>query len=109
MSTACADFAIDHLTTRQQSIARAVLRCLPEGATGGGCRAFYSPAEWRERGEEYGRDSLLILVHDGGDLATMCSLDYGCYQAQARLVAELRKRGLFVEQCTTWYSAVYRA
>jgi hypothetical protein len=104
------DFKIDHLRPHEQLIAKAVLRVLPRDATGGGCQAFYSPDEWAKRsGEEYGRDSLLVLVHDGGDLAPHCNLDYCNYKAHEKLYKSLRKLGLFVEQCTGWYSAIYRA
>jgi hypothetical protein len=34
-------------------------------ASGGGCRAFYTPEEWKERGESYGLTAKLIVVHDG--------------------------------------------
>lgn len=78
------------------------------GSTGG-CKAFYSPAEWRERGEEYGLESELILCHDGGCLAPCCNWDYECYALVEKLRKALEKAGCWVEQCTSWYSAVYRS
>jgi hypothetical protein len=103
------DFNVSHLHPHQRAIARAVLRVLPKDATGGGCRAFYSPKEWAARNETYGLKSLLIVVHDGGDLEPYCNLDFGCYSMHDRLQAELGKVGLYMESCTSWYSAIYLA
>lgn len=74
----------------------------------GGCKAFYSPSEWRERGETYGTEAELVIVHDGGDLAHCCNWDYCNEPLREGLREALEKVGLFVEQCTCWYSAVYR-
>lgn len=104
------DFDVSHLSSVQRAVACAVLGVVHTGnpdASGGGCRAFYSPKEWAERGEEYGRESVLIICHDGGSLAPFCRYDYGDYDAIARLDAALRSVGYYVEQCTSWYSAVY--
>jgi hypothetical protein len=107
--TTCPDFKTDHLRWHERVIAEAVLRALPAEATGGGCQAFWSPDKWKQRGEHYGTNSLLILVHDGGDLAPLCNPDYGMPLCMRALEAELREMGLFVESCTCWYSAVYLA
>lgn len=75
----------------------------------GGCRAFYSPAEWKARGEEYGITSELVIVHDGGDLAPVFNIDYEMYELQDRMDIEvLRPLGLFAEPCTCWYTAIYK-
>lgn len=103
------DLKTDHLRPHEQLIARAVLSVLPKDATGGGCTAFYSPDKWKQRGERFGTNSLLVIVHDGGDLAPFCNLDYCNHRCVERLAARLQKLGLFVEQCTSWYSAVYLA
>lgn len=73
----------------------------------GGCRVFYSPQEWTKRGEEYGRASLLVVVHDGGMHAGSLSYDREQYARVEALNAALQPLGVFVEQCTGWYSAVY--
>jgi hypothetical protein len=91
----------------------------------GGCRAFYSPQEWAERGEEYGKRSILVVVYDGGDLRPAFNMD-AAYDADCALVqefgrpegyqpyalleamqAELKKLGFYFEECTRWYGAVY--
>jgi hypothetical protein len=66
----------------------------------GGCDPFYSPTEWRERGERFGTESELVVVYDGGDLQGI-SWD-------EELVRRLKAVGLFFEDCTSWYAAVYR-
>jgi hypothetical protein len=73
----------------------------------GGCRAFYSPAEWKARGEQYGLESLIVVVHDGGCLAPICNMDYGHYGLHDAMQAKLHAAGFFLEGCTSWYSAVY--
>ena len=37
-------------------------------ATTGGCRAFYTPEEWRAKGWEVANNAVLVCVHDGGDM-----------------------------------------
>lgn len=71
--------------------------------TGGG-RTFYSPAEWEDRGEKCGTESKLIVVYDGGDIRRVA--EFGG-RINEELIAELAKSGLFIEECTNWYSAVY--
>jgi hypothetical protein len=77
----------------------------------GGCRAFYTPQEWQERGEEYATDSELVIVHDGGDLSYLLNwdkfLDQSDYQRFEELQHRLKRMGLYIEGCTCWYSAVY--
>lgn len=100
------DLRIDHLSEEQQRLARLILRTT--GAkTGGGCRAFYTIGEWRERHEDYGLDSRLIVVHDGGDLAPWFNPAYGQNKQYARLRQVIEQAGYFIEPCTCWYSAVY--
>lgn len=103
------DFCTYHLRPHEALIADLMLSVLPPDATGGGCWAFWSPDKWKQRGEKHGTNSLLVVVHDGGDLAPYCSLDYGAYQSIERMAAVLGRAGLFIEQCTDWYSAVYLA
>ena len=87
----------------------AALAVLGSAPQTGGCRAFYTPAEWDERNEEHGLNSILILVHDGGDFAQLCNHSYECYALMDSFNNELEKRGYYIESCTCWYSAVYLA
>lgn len=70
-------------------------------------RIFYTPKEWRDRGEKYGLRSELIVVHDGGAHAPAFNWDYRNYDLVEQLRVRLQTVGCFAEQCTTWYSAVY--
>ncbi|MFZ2177637.1 MAG: hypothetical protein WAW17_27135 [Rhodococcus sp. (in: high G+C Gram-positive bacteria)] len=75
----------------------------------GGGGHFYSPTEWDERGEKWGLNSLLIITHDGGDHAAAFNLDYGAEELVEALRKRLRSIGVYVEQCSSWYSAVHTA
>lgn len=107
------DFVTDHLNDEQKNIATIIKSVIKDvmgrEAFGGGCRAFFTPDEWKARKEKYGLESQLVLVHDGGDLARFCSYDYQDYDAVECLSKALEKAGYFIEQCTTWYSAVYKS
>lgn len=72
----------------------------------GGCTGFYSPMAWKERGETYGTESFLVVVYDGGDLTSFfrggeCDKDY------MKMVRALEEIGLYFEECTHWYAAIY--
>ena len=73
----------------------------------GGCKAFYSPDEWKARGEEYGHGAVLIVVHDGGSHAPFFNLDYCKYEAHNAMFKQFERTCFYIEQCTSWYSAVY--
>jgi hypothetical protein len=77
------------------------------GTSGGS--VFRDPAEWDDN---FGRNSLLVVVHEGLDAGPCLSMDgaynSGCgYALYEALTDRLRDAGLFIEQCTTWYSAIY--
>lgn len=73
----------------------------------GGCRTFYSPEEWKARGEQYGCSGELIVVYDGGDVAPYFSFDYGNGKRMDEMNDALHTIGMYAEQCTNWYSAIY--
>ena len=102
------DFDTKNLTGEAKKIAVLINSIMLEGSTNGGCKAYYSPTEWKNRNESYGLESVLILVHDGGDLATYCNIDYSCATRIERLRKVLEDNGYYIENCTGWYSAVYR-
>ncbi len=79
----------------------------------GGCKAFYSPEEWLEdRGEQYGKGSELIVVYDGGDLRQFFNSNecgaHGYWTMFEEMIHELAKVGMYFEECTGWYCAIYR-
>jgi len=99
------------LSDQGRVAAQAVLDFLTEKDItyhGGGGR-FYSPQEWRERGEIYGTGSLLVITHDGGAHSAAFNPDYEDYALMEELRLRLQEVDLYVEQCTSWYSAVYQA
>jgi hypothetical protein len=81
----------------------------------GGCGAFMDPKEWKERGGEYGTESVLVIFHEGSEVGQAFSMDdcyergggANCYAKLEAMSDELAKIGLFAEQCTRRYSAVY--
>ena len=73
----------------------------------GGAKVFYSPKEWAERGEDYGRGSHLIVTYDGGDHRMAFNMDEEAYAVYDELQAKLAEAGMYFEECTGWYSAVY--
>ncbi len=70
----------------------------------GGCKVFYSPAEWMARGESYGHNAALIVVYDGANAKEACRMDGRMYEP---FKAALDKAGFYVEECTGTYSAIY--
>ena len=105
------DFNIPTALSEQgKSAAQAIVALMTAELTnpsGGGGKAFYTPEEWKDRGEDYGHGSVLIVVHDGGDQAPYFNMDYEQYAKHDRMTTHLEQIGLYAEQCTCWYSAVY--
>ena len=70
----------------------------------GGCKAFYSPAEWNG---EYGKTSELVVVYDGGDVRECFDSHHGWHHSEAlRLL--LMEVGSYSELCTCWHAAIYK-
>jgi hypothetical protein len=73
-------------------------------------RIFYSPAEWAARGEDHGLKSELIIVYDGEEIGKLFSFDQDARSDYAHMEAmreELATLGMYSEECTCWYSAIY--
>jgi len=107
MQCYCEDLRMDHLPYGARGVAELVLQ-VTRAQSGGGCKAFYSPSEWVKRGEQFGHNSELIVVHDGGDLAPWFNWAYEQDALVACLVSALAEHGLYYESCECWYSAIYR-
>lgn len=106
------DFSTEHMSGKAKTIANGIVKWMTErygeAPDGGGCKAFYTAQEWKARGEDYGRGSLFILCHDGGDLGPLCNMDYECYKAMDDFHQFLREKyNVYAEQCTSWYTAIY--
>lgn len=106
------------LSPRGEKAYRAIMKFLKaRGLTGTqGCKVFYSPEEWKERGEQYGTESVLVVVYDGADARRCFSMDAcyerarpgtNCYEPFEALQEELGKLDMYSQECTGWYSAVY--
>jgi hypothetical protein len=67
---------------------------------------FYSPAQWTLRDEAFGADSKLIVVYDGSEFASLYNTHYEAEALLEKLQQQLEKHGMFMEQCTVWYSVV---
>jgi len=128
MATINKDFDTSHLNDEQRKIAEIILKAAfgdsLEDASGGGCRAFYTPQEWHDQKEDYGTESKLIIVYDGGDLSYYMNMDKNYsiylmmrdegveatpYASYEKVRKALEEAGYMVEECTSWYSAVYKA
>lgn len=108
--SATADWAIpSELSAKGREAAAVIVAFLKDRDMGDPCGGgrFYTPEEWDERGEQYGRGSLLVITHDGGGHAPAFNWDYEAYDLIEDLRQALLKIGVYVEQCTSWYSAVY--
>lgn len=105
------DFNTTHLAGKPRQIADAICTWLATQngrlPDGGGCVAFHTPADWAERGEKYGLESLLILCHDGGDLHYVCNRDAAPHATVEAFTAFLATHGVIFEQQTGWYSAIF--
>ena len=109
------DMTTEALNTGQKRIANTILETIADmngyndkyPISGGGCKAFYTPDEWLDRGEDYGIRSKLIVCHDGGDLLPYFSYDGTGYGRNERMVEALEKLGYYAEQCTCWYTTIY--
>ena len=78
-----------------------------EGLESHGCQTFYTPEEWKERGESYCCNSKLVVVYDGSDVRRAMSLDGEDYKLNERMQNMLRAVGCYYEEGTHWYGGVY--
>jgi hypothetical protein len=97
------------LSIRGKEAAQLILDfLLAERLTGTcGCRAFYSPQQWKERGEEYGHDALLILVYDAGDIGMCMDPAEGQHELVDQFRENLDRHGFVIEPLSHWCSAIY--
>lgn len=98
------------MDTEQQRIIDVICKICPE-AKDRPIPIFYTPEEWDDRGEEYGLTSVLIVVHAGGDLASFFSHDCGMmdkYKSMEIMRKALVREGVYPQECTCWYSGIYR-
>lgn len=99
------------LTRKTRKLAHAIAKLAKQRNWYAGQKVFWSPQEWRNKGECYGRDSGLIILHEGGDHAPFFSLDHsydsGSYEQYEEQIKFLEAHGFWSEGLYTWSSAIY--
>lgn len=84
-----------------------IMNALPESLDTGGCRTFYTPKEWEERGELFCTDAELIVVFDGGDVAPYFNMSYCQMDLVEKMQTALEKVGMYYEYGMSWYCGIY--
>ena len=75
----------------------------------------YQLIDSKEWDGEYGKGSILILIHEEAESSAHTNMDGaynyngGDYTSMEELMESLDKNGFYIEQCTLWYSAIYLA
>jgi hypothetical protein len=98
-------YDLTHLTPAMQKVAKAIIKKVGEEDSS---QTFYTPQEWSARGEDYGRDAEMIVVHDGPPFAPHFNLDYEKYDLHDEMSEVIEATGYWMEACTTWYTAIYK-
>jgi hypothetical protein len=102
------DFAIPYnLCSQGRSAAQAILGMLTEDneCWSGGCRAFFSPQEWRNKGHELIDRTVLVVLHDGGIMSEYFDPVYGG-QRYERQLQYLRENSFFAEHISHFYAEI---
>ncbi|MAI05006.1 MAG: hypothetical protein CMA07_04785 [Euryarchaeota archaeon] len=99
------------LTRKGRLIAYAIRKVAMDNQwSSGGQKVFWSPAEWRDKGERW-VSPILNMLHEGGDHAPSFSLDYASwgagYEPYEKMVKVLQKHDVYYEQYFTWAGGVY--
>ena len=99
----------DGLSAKGKKAYKAIMQVMidTDALETGGCKTFYSSAEWKARGEEYCCNAELIVVYDGGAVAPFFNYDDEYYSLIDIMDQALEKVGLYSEQGTSWYSGIY--
>jgi hypothetical protein len=103
------------LSRKARKLALALAKLAKERNWNAGQKVFWSPKEWRNKGEHYGLNAELVILHEGGDHAPFFSLDYcswykdGRYDQYDEQCKFLREYGFWLEGLYTWSSAVYES
>jgi hypothetical protein len=73
----------------------------------GGCKIFYTPAEWEAKGGWWGSE--LVVVHEGADIGRAFSYDSECYSLIEDLVTVLNESDtdLYSEQVNSCVNVLY--
>ena len=95
------DFDTTHLQGIAKIFAENVCRMIEKDNSarpyGGGCKAFYSPDEWKEIGNNVPDECILVLCYDGGDLSHYCNYNYANINKIEKFTSLLQEHGLWTE------------
>jgi hypothetical protein len=96
------------LSRKGRNAAYAILRVMKAHGlcNTGGCRAFYTPKEWEEKGNSPTK-SHLVVVFDGGDLYEIMSYNSDCPSWKDEVDQALGALGVYAEAFNSWSCAVY--
>ena len=101
------------LSRKARKLALALAKLAKKRDWNAGQKVFWSPQEWKNKGESYGLQSELVILHEGGDHAPFFSLDYsyngGSYDQYEEQVKFVGKHGFFCEGLYSWSSAIYES
>ena len=98
------------LSRKARKLAKAIAKLAKQRDWNAGQKVFWSPKEWKEKGECYGLKSQLVILHEGGDHAPFFSLDHSYYDGWERYEEQLKflsQHGFWIEGLYTWSSAIY--
>lgn len=73
----------------------------------GGCTAFKHPTNDSDH-YEYGANSELLVIYDGGCVGYAFEYDNQEYEQMESMVEVLKPIGVYSESQTCWYSAIYK-
>lgn len=100
------------LTDRGKAAAQVIIDFCKQHDLESDQEVFFDPHHWMGA---FGDNSLLIVTHANTDASRALSLD-GAYERNRRdyslydaLYKQLASVGVYIEQCTKYYSAVYEA
>lgn len=99
------------LSRKARKLALAIVKLAKERNWYAGQKVFWSPKQWKDKGEHYGLNAELVILHECGDHAPFFSLDHssytGSYKQYDEQVKFLSGYGFYSEGLYTWSSAIY--
>lgn len=96
-----------HTITAYKAITKVLKAC--KATNTGGCKAFYTPKEWAALGHRYNPHAILIVVHDGGDLAPFFNPDYENYRLIRKMNQAIEAAGFWTESADCTLTYIYAA
>ena len=105
------DFSTAHLRGEAKKIAEAIKKLIREDKGGepwgGGSKAFRTPARHRKMGFDVPKGTVLVLGHDGGDLAPYLNRMYDYPEGYNKMRDLLNRMGYWTEMQNSAETVVY--